>query len=63
MIQWQNYLTHHGQAKDTCEMVVSKFDNENFADNMSVVTWVQASKACLYEKHGVQEHIHITVEE
>lgn len=53
MIDWQKYLNYHGQSKDICEMVVAKYDSPEFTKLETVRLWVEASKACLKEKHNV----------
>jgi hypothetical protein len=53
MIDWQKLLTYHGQSKDICELVIANWDKPEYIKLETVRLWVEASKACLKEKHNV----------
>ena len=38
-------LTHHGKTRECCEWVIKNNENrEDLKDNLSVQSWIQASK-------------------
>ena len=51
--EWQKYVTDHGKCKEVCEYVVSRFDNPEYDNNKGIKIWVEASKSCLKDAHGV----------
>jgi hypothetical protein len=52
-LEWQKYLTHHGKTKEVCEYVVYRFDRPEYDNNKGIKIWVEASKSCLKDTHGV----------
>ena len=53
MIDWQKYLSPHGQTKEACEYVIRRFSNaEIHSNNMLVQRWIECSRECLKEKHA-----------
>ncbi len=53
-IDWNNFLTMHGQTVDGCNWVINTYDNNiEYIENKTVQEWIKASKECLKEKHGI----------
>jgi len=51
MADWKKYLSPHGQSKQVCEYVVSKF-GDYAGDNLGLKRWVECSKQCLEDAHN-----------
>lgn len=53
-IYYTTILNTHGRSKDICEWVINTYEkNEGYKDNLTVQQWIEASKECLKEEHGI----------